>query len=103
MPKVDLKNLPKTSVFHFIGADGIGMSSIAEVLLKIGFVVQGSNEIDGENLEHLKKLGAKIFIGHNAQNVNGADFIVFSSAVPETNASSNYGYEKIYWYKWNSW
>lgn len=85
MPKVDLKNLPKTSVFHFIGADGIGMSSIAEVLLKIGFVVQGSNEIDGENLEHLKKLGAKIFIGHNAQNVNGADFIVFSSAVPETN------------------
>ena len=85
MPKVDLKNLPKSSVIHFIGADGIGMSSIAEVLLKMGFAVQGSNEIDGENLEHLKILGAKVFVGHNAQNLNNVDIVVFSSAVPETN------------------
>ena len=84
MPKVDLKNLPKSSVIHFIGADGIGMSSIAEVLLKMGFAVQGSNEIDGENLEHLKILGAKVFVGHNAQNLNNVDIVVFSSAVPET-------------------
>ena len=50
MPKVDLKNLSKSSVIHFIGADGIGMSSIAEVLLKMGFAVQGSNEIDEPSL-----------------------------------------------------
>lgn len=85
MPKLDLKSLPKSFVFHFIGADGIGMSSIAEVLLKMGFVVQGSNEADGENLQHLSSLGAKIFIGHNAQNINGADAVVFSSAIPEDN------------------
>ena len=85
MPKVDLNSLPKSFVFHFIGADGIGMSSIAEVLLKMGFQVQGSNESDGENIQHLGMLGAKIFIGHNAQNINGADAVVFSSAVPDNN------------------
>lgn len=85
MLKLDLNNLPKSTVFHFVGADGIGMSSIAEVLFKLGFVVQGSNESDGENIESLKKLGAKVFIGHKASNISGADFVVFSSAVPDDN------------------
>lgn len=85
LPKVDLKSVPFSSVFHFIGADGIGMSSIAEVLLKMGYKVQGSNEADGENLQHLSNLGAKTFIGHKSENVDGADFVVFSSAVPDDN------------------
>ena len=72
-------------VFHFIGADGIGMSAIAEVLLKLGYKVQGSNDVDGENIEHLKKLGAKVFIGHKPENINNANFVVYSSAIPENN------------------
>lgn len=85
MQAVDLKNLKKDTVFHFIGADGIGMSSIAEVLFKLGYVVQGSNDVVGENMLELQKLGAKVFVGHNPQNIQNADYIVFSSAIPEDN------------------
>ena len=85
MLNIDLKELPKSKVFHFIGIDGIGMSSIAEVLFETGFGVQGSNEVEGENMLALKKKGAKIFVGHKAENIDGADYIVFSSAVPENN------------------
>ncbi|MBQ8660111.1 MAG: UDP-N-acetylmuramate--L-alanine ligase [Alphaproteobacteria bacterium] len=85
MLNIDLKELPRSKVFHFIGIDGIGMSSIAEVLFKTGFGVQGSNEVEGENMLALKNMGAKIFVGHNAKNIDGADYVVFSSAVPEHN------------------
>ncbi|MCR5506487.1 MAG: UDP-N-acetylmuramate--L-alanine ligase [bacterium] len=85
MLNIDLKELPKSKVFHFIGIDGIGMSSIAEVLFKTGFGVQGSNEVEGENMLALKNMGARVFVGHRPENIDGADYIVFSSAVPETN------------------
>ena len=85
MLNINLKELPKSKVFHFIGIDGIGMSSIAEVLFATGFGVQGSNEVEGENMLALKKKGAKIFVGHKAENIDGADYVVFSSAVPENN------------------
>ena len=93
MQSIDLKTLSKSSVFHFIGADGIGMSSIAEILCKMGFVVQGSNNVDGENIEHLKSLGAKIFIGHNKDNVKNANFVVYSSAIPDDNVEMIYAKE----------
>lgn len=82
---MNLKELSKSKVFHFIGIDGIGMSSIAEVLFKTGFCVQGSNEVEGENMLALKNMGAKVFVGHKAENIDGADYVVFSSAVPENN------------------
>lgn len=85
MQNIDLKNLPHSTVFHFIGVDGIGMSSIAEVLFKLGFMVQGSNNVEGENMLSLQKLGAKVFVGHKAENIDGADFVVVSSAVPSDN------------------
>ncbi len=85
MSNINLKELSKSTVFHFIGIDGIGMSSIAEVLFEIGFKVQGSNEVEGENMLALKKMGAKVFVGHKAENIDGADYVVFSSAVPENN------------------
>ena len=61
------------------------MSSIAEVLFKSGFGVQGSNDVDGENMLALKNMGVKTFVGHSANNIDGADYVVFSSAVPENN------------------
>ena len=51
---------------HFIGIGGIGMSGIAEIMLRIGYTVQGSDAKASANTERLEKLGAKIFIGHDA-------------------------------------
>ena len=71
---------------HFVGIGGIGMSGIAEIMLKIGYSVQGSDAKSGANTERLEKLGAKIFIGHDAAHV-GEDVsaVVYSTAVKADN------------------
>ncbi len=78
---------------HFIGVGGIGMSGIAEIMLRIGYVVQGSDAKASANTERLQKLGARIFIGHDAANVKGASAIVYSSAVKPDNAEMIAGRE----------
>jgi UDP-N-acetylmuramate--alanine ligase len=70
---------------HFIGIGGIGMSGIAEIMLRIGYQVQGSDAKASANTERLEKLGAKIFIGHDAAHVEGASAIVYSTAVKHDN------------------
>ncbi|MFC3069249.1 UDP-N-acetylmuramate--L-alanine ligase [Phenylobacterium soli] len=70
---------------HFIGIGGIGMSGIAEIMLRIGYTVQGSDAKASANTERLEKLGAKIFIGHDAAHVEGASAIVYSTAVKVDN------------------
>lgn len=70
---------------HFVGIGGVGMSGIAEVLLDQGFVVTGSDLRENELTRHLGKKGAKILLGHRAENVQGADVVVFSSAVARQN------------------
>ena len=70
---------------HFIGIGGIGMSGIAEIMLRIGYTVQGSDSKASANTERLEKLGAKIFIGHEAAQVEGASAIVYSTAVKPDN------------------
>jgi len=70
---------------HFIGIGGIGMSGIAEIMLRIGYVVQGSDAKASANTERLQKLGAKIFIGHDAAHVEGASAVVYSTAVKGDN------------------
>lgn len=66
---------------HFIGIGGIGMSGIAEILLNQGFNVSGSDINSTEITQNLESLGAKIFKGHSAKNVHGAEVVVYSSAV----------------------
>lgn len=66
---------------HFIGIGGIGMSGIARVYLSKGFYVQGSDLKNTPILDELAKHGAKIFIGHRAAHVNGADRVVYSSSI----------------------
>ena len=61
------------------------MSGIAEIMLRIGYVVQGSDAKASANTERLEKLGAKIFIGHDAAHVEGASAIVYSTAVKADN------------------
>jgi len=71
--------------YHLIGIGGIGMSGIAQLLLRQGFKVSGSDLKENEITGRLKKLGADIFIGHNPLNIKGADLIVYSSAIREEN------------------
>lgn len=70
---------------HFVGIGGIGMSGIAEVLANLGYTVQGSDASDNYNLERLRKKGAKVSVGHKAENVDGADVVVVSSAIKRDN------------------
>lgn len=70
---------------HFIGIGGYGMSAIARVMLEMGYVVTGSDVAAQELTEKLAKKGAKIYIGHTAENVDGADLVVYSTALPKDN------------------
>ncbi len=67
---------------HFVGIGGSGMSGIAEVLVNLGYEVQGSDLKPNPVTERLAQLGARILLGHAAQNVGEADVVVTSSAVP---------------------
>ncbi|MFB3076884.1 MAG: UDP-N-acetylmuramate--L-alanine ligase, partial [Lysobacterales bacterium] len=70
---------------HFVGIAGAGMSGIAEVLVNQGFEVCGSDIADNRITSRLRKLGATIFKGHDASQVEGANVLVVSSAVSEDN------------------
>ena len=71
---------------HFVGIGGIGMSGIAEVLLNLGYQVQGSDLKASKITDRLAKLGATIFEGQRAENIEGAAVIVISSAIKSGNA-----------------
>ena len=79
---------------HFIGIGGIGMSGIAEIMLRIGYTVQGSDAKASANTERLAKLGAKVFIGHDASHVEGASAVVYSTAVKADNPEMVAGRER---------
>jgi UDP-N-acetylmuramate--alanine ligase len=70
---------------HFVGIGGSGMSGIAEVMLSLGYAVQGSDLKSSRQTKRLEKQGATVFIGHAADNIKNSDAIVVSSAVDETN------------------
>lgn len=75
----------KLQRIHFVGIGGIGMSGIAEVLLTLGYGVSGSDLRRSAVTTRLESLGAKIFEGHRAENVVGADVVVTSSAIAKDN------------------
>lgn len=70
---------------HFIGIGGIGMSAIAQALLEKGYRVTGSDLNDNGNTQRLQELGAKITKGHQAENIQGAQTVVISTAVKPSN------------------
>jgi UDP-N-acetylmuramate--alanine ligase len=78
--------LPRdTGPIHFVGIGGIGMSGIAEVLLNLGYVVQGSDAADSVNVKRLREKGAKISVGHSASALGDAAVIVASTAIKRDN------------------
>ncbi len=70
---------------HFIGIGGAGMSSMAQLLNAEGHDISGSDQKQSNLTDYLQKSGIKIHIGHDAQNINGCDLIVYSSAVKTDN------------------
>ncbi len=70
---------------HFVGIGGIGMSGIARLLLSLGFEVSGSDLRRSEITKSLEKLGARITYGHRPENVEGAEVVVYSSAIRPEN------------------
>jgi len=70
---------------HFVGIGGIGMSGIAEVLINLGYTVQGSDASDGANVKRLRDKGAKVTVGHAAENLGSAEVVVVSTAIKRDN------------------
>ncbi len=70
---------------HFVGIGGIGMSGIAEVMVNLGYAVQGSDQVESANIRRLREKGVRIAIGHSAENLNGAEVVVVSSAIKPDN------------------
>ncbi|MBP1995927.1 UDP-N-acetylmuramate--L-alanine ligase [Paenibacillus eucommiae] len=75
----------RTQHVHFIGIGGYGMSAIAKVMLEMGYRISGSDLAQQELTEKLQAKGAKVFLGHQAENVSGADLVVYSTALAKDN------------------
>lgn len=70
---------------HFVGIGGIGMSGIAEVLNNLGYTVQGSDVAENANVKRLRENGIAVTVGHKAENIDGAEVVVVSSAIKRDN------------------
>lgn len=83
----------KDKKVHFIGIGGISMSGLAAVLLNAGYKVSGSDAKESHITDNLKKLGAEIYIGHNASNISDVDLVVYTAAIPKDNPELIYSEE----------
>lgn len=77
--------LNRTHTYHIIGIGGTGMSAIAVVLHEMGYDVQGSDQNDSPAIKRLRDLGIRVTVGHDAANLDGADVVLYSSAVHPDN------------------
>ena len=84
-PGAHLQPMRRIRRVHFVGIGGAGMSGIAEVLVNQGFDVSGSDLQESAATRRLQQLGARIQQGHAASHVEGADVLVVSSAVADSN------------------
>jgi UDP-N-acetylmuramate--alanine ligase len=80
---------------HFVGIGGIGMSGIAEVLVNLGYRVQGSDAADNANVQRLRARGVPIHIGHDAANLGDARVVVVSSAIKRDNPELKAARERL--------
>lgn len=99
MERFCMSDIEKGAHIHFIGIGGISMSGLAQIVLKNGYTVTGSDRSEGPIIKKLRELGAKIFIGHSAGNIEGAELVVHTAAVkadnPEMQAAVNAGIRLI--------
>ena len=83
MPHIE--KLQKYHKIHMVGIGGVSMSGIAEILVNWGFEVTGSNNVENEATKKLEKNGIKVIIGHYAENVVGADCVIYTAAIKNDN------------------
>lgn len=76
-----MKQFGKAKHIHFVGIGGIGMSGLAELLINLGYIVSGSDLKDSAATRRLSRLGCQVFKGHDGNNVQEADVVVYSSAI----------------------
>ena len=81
----DVPEMRRIKRIHFIGIGGAGMCGIAEVLLNQGYKISGSDMSSSKITMRLSELGAQIYLGHSAKNVEGVDVVVVSSAIDPEN------------------
>lgn len=82
----------RTRHIHMVGIGGVGMSGMAEILIHRGYKVTGSDNAQNDTTRRLEEIGATVYLGHQAENIEGADVVVYTSAVkaqdnPETKAA----------------
>ncbi|NQU74607.1 MAG: UDP-N-acetylmuramate--L-alanine ligase, partial [Candidatus Omnitrophica bacterium] len=78
--------LSKVKNIHFIEIGGIGMSSLALILLDRGFHISGSDLRQSDLTEKIKKKGGRVFIGHQPSNIpETTELVVYSSSIPNNN------------------
>ncbi|MBO8136626.1 MAG: UDP-N-acetylmuramate--L-alanine ligase [Desulfotomaculum sp.] len=78
-----MKDIPQN--IHFIGIGGAGMSGIARILAELGYSITGSDIKESSVTRKLEEMGIKCYIGHNEQNVENAEMVVVSTAIPAGN------------------
>ncbi len=85
-----MSELAKNAHIHFIGIGGISMSGLAQVMIKNNYVVTGSDRSDSHITCKLEDMGIKVYIGHDEENVKGADLVVYTAAVHNDNPELSY-------------
>ncbi len=70
---------------HFVGIGGYGMSALAKILHKMNYIVTGSDLNESKITKRLGEMGVEIFYYHSPENIEGADLVVYSTAIPESN------------------
>jgi UDP-N-acetylmuramate--alanine ligase len=89
MPELKKTSMGRVRHVHFVGIGGAGMCGIAEILHNLGYEISGSDLKSSNVTRHLQKLGITVRLGHAAEQVNGSDVIVVSSAVSQDNPELN--------------
>lgn len=79
------KVLEKVKTIHFIGIGGSGMCPLAEILYSKGYTLQGSDNNESTIVERIRKMGIKVMMGQKAENINGAEMVVYSAAISKEN------------------
>jgi UDP-N-acetylmuramate--alanine ligase len=85
MASVEIPEMRRVRHLHFVGIGGSGMCGIAEVLLNQGYQVSGSDLSDSPTVRRLKQLGARVYGDHRAENLQGVDALVVSTAIAQDN------------------
>ena len=91
----DQRLLDHVRKIHFIGCGGSGMFPLIQILAAKGYEISGSDVLDGSIIQTERKMGIRVTLGHNANNIVGADMVVYSAAIPKNNvelsAAESYG------------